>query len=106
MLLLTTCANINIYQVVEEKIEINTSFYLAYVTQTVLLAYLILLIVCLRKNKSKLHSDELRQLVGAAYEKFNVKRSAKSAIVVISCIHARNLGFSLAMTFGTGHLVA
>ena len=104
--MLTTCANINIYQVVEGKIKINTSFYLACATQTILLAYLILLTVYLRKNKSKLHSDESRQLVGAAYEKFNVKRSAKSAIVVLSCIHARNLGLSIAITFGTGHLVA
>ena len=82
----------------------NISFYAACVTQAGLILYFIVLVVFLRKNLSDLDKKEFRQRVGSAYTKFNVKRTRKEAIAVLSCIKARNLCLSVAITFGTGHL--
>ena len=68
--------------------------------------YFIGLVVFLRKNLSDLDEDEFRHRVGAAYTKFNVKRTGKEAIAVLSFTQARNLCLSIAITFGTGSLIS
>ena len=50
MLLLTSSANINIYQVINGSIDINLSFYFACVTQVVILLIFIGLIFYLMRN--------------------------------------------------------
>ena len=103
---MTTSANVNIYQVLNGSIEPNLSFYIACTTQAVLISALVGLIVYLVRNLPSLHKEELKARVGDSYQKFNVDRSGKSAIAVLASNHVRNLGLSLAITFGTGRLVA
>ena len=58
------------------------------------------------KNKSYLKNDSIRNRIGAVYSKYNVERSPKYAVIVLSSSLTRNICLSYMITFGTGSLMA
>ena len=105
LLVFATSANLNIYQVSKGEIEANLSLYFAWTTKVVFLLFFIGLISYLWKNSQRLQEENARKRIGACYDKFDVVKSPKASIMVMTSGWIRNFGLSYAITFGRGNLL-
>ena len=102
---MSTSANINMWQVLKGGVQASLSFYLACAIQTFLVLFLTGLICYLSKNVKHLQDERVKKRVGASYQKFNIRRAPKAAILVLACGYARNFGLSYMITFGSNNLM-
>ena len=106
LILLATSASIEINQVSKGKVaSANTSLYFALAIQTLVVLSFICLTGYLLKNHSRLKEDSFTRRFGTVYEKYNVERSPKSAILVMACTYARNFCLAYVITFGEDFLI-
>ena len=85
MLISTTCAWINIYQVNQQVIDPSFSYNVAIVSLSMLAVCLIALFTYLFAKSSQLESQEVKNRVGAIYSGYIVHRDAKKALITLLC---------------------
>lgn len=104
LLVMSTCAWINVYQVWRGTIEYSMSYYTSVVILALIFVYLIALIGYLYAKRRVLHSDDSVKLrVGQIYEGYATHRAAASTIAIIFCSASRRMLLSSVLTFGANN---
>lgn len=104
-ILICMCANISIYQAGQGKIEKSATYCLAWVVLVFLYLAFIALVIYLVSNFRQLKEEKIKKRVGSTYEKYNVERTPRYAIITLVCILARNISLCYVITFGTEYLI-
>ena len=106
MLLVATCAWINIYQVYSGAIKSTNSYYFSYAILAATCLYSFAICIYLLCVFSKLKKGEVKDRVGAAYESMRTikyRKSYKSVITVILALKLRLLTIGSIITFTQGN---
>ena len=105
ILVITTCACINIYQVNRKVVDQNFSYDAANVSLVLITASLLSLFTYLLKKSSILESQSVKDRVGAIYTGFVVHRDAKKALLTLFCQIGRRVMLGVVVTFGANNLL-
>ena len=100
MLVVTTCAFINIYQVNRQVIDMSFSYYVAIVSLALTTVCLVSLFTYLFAKSSQLQSQVIENRVGAIYMGYVVHRDAKKTLITLFCQIGRRVMLGAIITFG------
>ena len=85
MLIVTTCACINIYQVKRQAIDPGFSYNVAIVSLSLIAVCFVSLFTYLFAKSHQLESQAVMNRVGAIYSGYVVHRDAKKTLVTLVC---------------------
>ena len=103
MLVVTTCACINIYQVNRQVIDQSFSYDVAIVSLVLTAMCLVSLFTYLFAKSSQLESQAIEDRVGAMYTGYVVHRDAKKTLITLLCQIGRRVMLGVVITFGEGN---
>ena len=115
LLIITTSSCINIYMVYYSDLEINISFYLAFVVPVILIALFAALYLYVRckmnlvePGKFKVKQDKLKEgkRINSVYSNYAIKKVPRTVIVVLFVSIARRILLSMIITFGQGNILS
>ena len=106
IMFLGVCFSINIHQAYKGVVNMNSSFYFAFIAMVAIILYLLILLCYMLCKFKELQTEDVKKRVGAAYENLAVSTNGQPVLAFWFFSLVRRLAIAYVITFGQYSLVS